>query len=152
MRANLLSLLEDFARYSADVAIVQQTGYRLETWTYNRLATTAAALRSQLKRQGSGSHDRVLLYAPNSAKWVAAFWACLIRGAAVVPLDASSTPEFVARVVKDANVKFAFTTRSTQPLVPRVPSLCLDDFPAPSPTGGNVPAAETTASEHRFRG
>lgn len=129
-RANLLSLLEDFARFSKDVAIVHQRGYRREAWTYHELMTTAAAIAMHLKLKGVRSNDRVLLWAPNSAKWVAAFWGCLWRGAVVVPLDDSSTIEFAARVVKDADIKFAFLTRSKQTLLPAVPSLCLEDFPA----------------------
>src|SRR5271157_229614 len=114
-RSSLLSLFDEFARFSRGVAIVQQRGYRREAWTYQKL-TGAAVLRAlQLKEHGVRSADRVLLWGPNSAEWVAAFWGCLLRGAVVVPLDDSSTLDFASRVAADAGIKFAFASR-TKPL------------------------------------
>lgn len=136
-RANLLSLLEDFGRFSWDFAFVEQHGYRREAWTYHQLMTTAAGLAMELKLRGIGLSDRVLLWGPNCFKWAAAFWGCLMCGAVVVPLDDASTVEFAARVVKDAGIRFAFLSRAKQPLLPAIPSICSEDFPdtsaAPNP-------------------
>jgi len=131
-RANLLSLFDEFARFSSDVAIVQQHGYRRETWTYQKLAGTAVHRALQLKERGVRTNDRVLLWGPNSAEWVAAFWGCLLRGAVVVTLDDSSTPEFASRVAADAGIKFAFVSRSKPVLTPAVPTLLLEDSPVTS--------------------
>ena len=128
-RPNLLSLFDEFARFSSGVAIVQQRGYRRETCTYQKLAGAAVLRALQLKEQGVRTGDRVLLWGPNSAEWVAAFWGCLLRGAVAVPLDDSSTLDFVSRVAADAGVKFAFASRSKPPLIPAVPTLFLEDFP-----------------------
>ena len=57
-------------------------------------------------------NHRVLLWAPNSFEWVVAFWACLLTGAVAVPLDDSSTFEFVSRIVGEAGIKFAFISSS----------------------------------------
>ena len=128
-RANLLSLFDEFARFSSGVAIVQQRGYRREAWTYQKL-TRAAVLRAlQLKEHGVRTGDSVLLWGPNSAEWVAAFWGCLLRGGVVVPLDDSSTLDFASRVAADAGIKFAFASRSKPPFIPAVPTLFLEDFP-----------------------
>src|SRR5208282_5990817 len=63
-RSSLLSLFDEFARFSRGVAIVQQRGYRREAWTYQKL-TGAAVLRAlQLKEHGVRSADRVLLWGP----------------------------------------------------------------------------------------
>ena len=148
-RASLLSLLEDFARCHKDVAIVCQLGYRREVWNYEKLFKSAVAFALHLKSQGVRSNERVLLWAPNSAKWVAAFWGCLMRGAVVVPLDDASTPEFAARVAKDADVKFAFVSRPKQALLPAVPSVVLEDFPG-TPPAHTVPKHDATpCSGHR---
>lgn len=127
-RPHLLSLFDDFARFSSDVAIVQQRGYRRETWTYQKLTRSAVFCALHLKENGVDSNDRVLLWGPNSAEYLASFWGCLLRGAVVVTLDDSSTPEFASRVVTDAGIKFAFVSRSKPSLIPAVPTLCLDDF------------------------
>ena len=128
-RANLLSLFDEFARFSGGVAIVQRRGYRRETWTYQKLARMAVLRALQLKEHGVRTGDRVLLWGANSAEWVAAFWGCLLRGAVAVPLDDSSTLDFASRVAADAGVKFAFASRSKPPLIPAVPTLFLEDFP-----------------------
>ena len=85
-----------------------------------------------MKEHGVRTGDRVLLWGPNSAEWVAAFWGCLLRGAVAVPLDDSSTLDFVSRVAADAGIKFAFASRSKPPLIPAVPTLFLEDFPGTS--------------------
>ncbi len=128
-RSSLLSLFDEFARFSRGVAIVQQRGYRREVWTYQKLAGAAVLRALQLKEHGVRNADRVLLWGPNSAEWLAAFWGCLLRGAVVVPLDDSSTLDFASRVAADAGIKFAFASRSKPPLIPAVPTLFLEDFP-----------------------
>ncbi len=128
-RANLLSLFDEFARFSGGGAIVQQHGYRREAWTYQKLAGAAVFRALQLKEHGVRTGDRILLWGANSAEWVAAFWGCLLRGAVVVPLDDSSTLDFASRVAADADIKFAFASRFKPPLTPAVTTLFLEDFP-----------------------
>ncbi len=128
-RSSLLSLFDEFARFSSGVAIVQQRGYRREAWTYQKLAEDAVLRALQLKERGVQTGDRVLLWGPNSAEWVAAFWGCLLRGAVVVPLDDSSTLDFASRVAADAGIKFAFASGSKPQFTPAVPTLFLEDLP-----------------------
>ncbi len=111
-RSNLLSVFENFSLYASDVAFVQHHGYRRETYTYADLTRHAVFCAEELRRRGVRTNDRVLLWAPNSFEWVAAFWGCLLTGAVAVPLDDSSTFEFVSRIIRDADVKFAFVSRS----------------------------------------
>src|SRR5258707_2872769 len=84
-RSNLLSLFDDFHRYSRDIAVVQRRGYRRESSTYAKLAKIAFRLAHDLRQHGVRTGDRVLLWSPNSAEWMAAFWGCLLRGAVAVP-------------------------------------------------------------------
>jgi long-chain acyl-CoA synthetase len=74
-RSNLLSLFDDFRRNSRDVAVVQRRGYRRESWTYAKLAQISFLCGRELKERGVRNGDRVLLWGPNSAEWMAAFWA-----------------------------------------------------------------------------
>jgi len=143
-RPNLLSLFDEFARFSSGIVFVQQHGYRRETWTYQKLFGMAALRARQLKECGVRNNDRVLLWGPNSAEWVAAFWGCLLRGAVAVPLDDSSTSEFVNRVVADAGVNFAFVSRSKAPLSPAIRTLSLEDLPCTFPALDN-PRADQNA-------
>jgi long-chain acyl-CoA synthetase len=110
-RENLLSLFRDFEAYRDDVAILQKRGYRHRTWTYAKLLNVAKGCALFLGQNGVKTGDRVLLWAPNSAEWVAVFWGCLLRGAVVVPMDEGASVDFVERVAHEAAVKLAFTFR-----------------------------------------
>ena len=141
-RENLLSLFQQFERYRNDIAFVQRRGYRREAWTYGQLARAAVACSRELQECGVHRGDRVLLWGPNSAEWVAAFWGCLLRGAVAVPMDDGATPDFAARVVRNAGVKLILASREKAALDPVVPRFALEDFP------DTVRNAEVLASSH----
>src|SRR5688572_9757971 len=46
--------------------------------------------------------DRVLIWSGNRPEWVVAFWGCLLRGVAVIPVDSSASPDLLRRIVKVA--------------------------------------------------
>jgi long-chain acyl-CoA synthetase len=116
-RANLLSLFHQFPKIGRDIAVVQTHGYRREFFTYAELAASASLWNQALASREIGTADRVLLWGPNSFRWLSCFWAILLRGAVVVPMDAGASLEFVQRVTREAHVKL--TLRSTvQPEIP----------------------------------
>ena len=100
----------DFECFRSDIAVIQKRGYRRETWTYGRLAAEAKNFATFLRERGVNTGDRVMLWAPNSAEWVAAFWGCLLRGAVAVPMDDGASVDFVSRLARDAAIKLVFTT------------------------------------------
>jgi long-chain acyl-CoA synthetase len=119
-RENLFSLFREFEAYRGDIAVIQKRGYRRETWTYGTLAASAKACAAALKHLGVKTGDRVLLWAPNSAEWVAVFWGCLLRGAVVVPMDDAGSPGFVSRVARDAGTRFVLATRERAMTAPAI--------------------------------
>ena len=130
-RASLISLFAEFATYAKDVAVVQRRGYRRESWTYSRLATAAESCARLLKERGVRTGDRVILWGPNTAEWVAAFWGCLLRGVVAVPFDDGATSEFASRVARETNAKLVFAARGKPELIAasgHVPSMHLDDL------------------------
>src|SRR5258708_7690368 len=100
-RANLVELMDFFARYGGDPAVVQKRGYRREKRTYAELREHARLWNYALAVQGIGPGDRVLLWGANSAEWIACFWAIQLRGAIAVPMDAAANLEFIRRTVRD---------------------------------------------------
>src|ERR1700747_1587258 len=104
-RKNLLSLFAEFVRFGGDVAVVQRRGYRREKLTYRKLYARVLSWSYALAERGIIPGDRVLLWGPNSAEWVAAYWGILLRGAVVVPMDVANAPDFVQRAIQDAGVK-----------------------------------------------
>src|SRR5258708_5008593 len=101
VRENLLSLLNDFARFGGDAAVVQRRGYRREKLTYNELHAAALFWNHALCGHGVQPGDRVVLWGPNSAEWIACFWAILLRGAIAVPMDSAASTDFVQRVIQE---------------------------------------------------
>jgi long-chain acyl-CoA synthetase len=127
-RDSLVSLFADFERFQSARAIVYPHGYRHLSWTYERLASTALLCANALKSRGIRSNDRVLLWAPNSAEWVAAFWGCILCGAVAVPMDDAASSEFAAHVGRDAQVKLIVASRGKPQLDPATPVLVMEDL------------------------
>ena len=133
-RANLLSLFHHFPEIARDTAVVQTHGYRRQTLTYAELHAQAISLSDILASRNIGPADRVLLWGPNSAQWLAAFWAILLRGAVVVPMDPGASSEFLERVIRDSQVKLILRD-SSQPALPLgVPSVPYDSLPPALPS------------------
>jgi long-chain acyl-CoA synthetase len=116
-RANLLSLFHQFTQIGRDAAVVQTQGYRRQQLTYAELRADALHWNHALASSGINPGDRVLLWGPNSAQWIACFWAILLRGAVAVPMDAAASPEFVSHVIRDSQVKLVLRD-SAQPQLP----------------------------------
>jgi long-chain acyl-CoA synthetase len=105
MRPHLATLLDDFRRIERDIAVVRMQGVRRRVATYGDIARQAGRFAALLEQRGIGIGDRVVLWAENSAEWVAAFYGMLLRGALAVPLDAYGSADFAARVCADVKPK-----------------------------------------------
>ena len=108
-RHTLLSYLDDYARRRRETVFVDHRGLRTTRWSYERLVRAAHRFALELEARGIKSGDRVLLRGDNSPEWAAAFWACCLLGAVVVPLDKHSTPEFIESVTKQTAAKTVLT-------------------------------------------
>src|ERR1039457_3058376 len=107
MREHLATLLDDFRRFDRGIAVVHYQGIRRRVTTYGEIARLAGRFAALLAKEEIGPGDRVLLWAENSAEWMAAFYGCLLRGVVAVPLDANGTADFAARVEADVRPKLA---------------------------------------------
>jgi long-chain acyl-CoA synthetase len=111
MRDNLATLIDDFrrpeGRIAREIAVVHYRGNRRHVTTYGDLARLAGRFAAFLAEHGIVEGDRVVLWAENSAEWIAAFYGCMLRGVLAVPLDAAGTAEFAARVAADVHPKLA---------------------------------------------
>lgn len=111
---SLLSFVEAYAARGDEIAVRQRRGYRMETWTYGKIAAHANGLARELERHDISKGHTVLLWGENSAEWIVVFLGCLLRGAVVVPVDHASTGEFAKRICQEVNVQLAFRSRSVQ--------------------------------------
>ncbi len=105
MRDHLATLLDDFRRYDRQIAVVCFKGNRRRATTYGEIARLAGRFAALLVQRQIGPGDRVLIWAENSAEWIAVFHGCISRGVLAVPLDAYGTAEFARRVADDVQPK-----------------------------------------------
>ncbi|GAB5540547.1 MAG: AMP-dependent synthetase/ligase [Sandaracinaceae bacterium] len=82
--------------------VTEVHGARLERTHGGRLAELIAHARGALRAHDIAPGDRVVLLAPNSAKWVAADIAMLAEGAIVVPMYARQAKDELVLMMKDA--------------------------------------------------
>lgn len=122
---SLLSFARNYAARGDEVAVRQRRGYRMETWTYGRIAAEANRLARELEGRGVSKGDAVLLWGENSAQWIVAFLGCLLRGAVTVPIDQASPCEFACRVARDVDAKLVFQSQNKTGS-PNLPSLELE--------------------------
>jgi long-chain acyl-CoA synthetase len=123
---SLLNFAKTYAAHGEEIAVRQRRGYRMESWSYTRIAQKANGLARELERRGIEKGDAVLLWGDNCAEWIIVFLGCLLRGAVIVPIDHASTVEFASRVAKEVNAKLVFHSRPLQDWVLSVPCVPLD--------------------------
>lgn len=106
----LQELANALAAYGEHPAIIAFTRNAEDVWTFARLGRDAAQLSAGLARRGIAAGDGVALIAPNSPRWIAAFWAIVAAGAVAVPLDTQNDDAELARQIETARCRLAFTT------------------------------------------
>ena len=107
MRDHLATLIDDFRHYHREIAVIRYRGNRRRVSTYGEIARLAGRFAALLAQKGIGPGDRVVLWAENSAEWIAAFHGCILRGVLAVPLDAFGSADFASRVAADTKPRLA---------------------------------------------
>jgi long-chain acyl-CoA synthetase len=104
-RASLIEFFSEYSHQKNETAIASFRGYRIERWSYGRIADESCQFARELESRGLGPGDKVLLWSENSPEWLVAFWGSMLLGAVVVPIDKISTAEFASRVAQQVNAK-----------------------------------------------
>jgi long-chain acyl-CoA synthetase len=126
-RRSLLDYLDNFLKRGDECAYVQQRGYRTVRWTYRQVAETAYQFAHELSGRKIAKGDRVLIWGPNSAEWVAVFFGCALRGVVVVPMDDAAAPDFAVRASRQAEAKLWVCSREHAQSSPG-PAIMLEDL------------------------
>jgi len=125
---SLIEFVQTYGAKGEEIAVRQRRGYRMENWTYRKIAGHANALARELEHHGIGKGDTVLLWGENSAEWISVFFGCLLRGAVIVPIDHASTGEFAQGVAQEVNAKLAFRSRGIPHCELPCPTLLLEEI------------------------
>jgi len=105
MVPRLAEYLARFESLGEDAAYAERQGYRIIRHSYRDLARMAYGFAAELESRGIRKGERVMLWGPNSAAWVAAFFGCAYRGVIAVPMDDSATTDFALRVSQHVEPK-----------------------------------------------
>src|SRR5438034_4035841 len=125
-RRSIGEYLGSFLQRGQQHAYVQRRGYRTARWTYRQIAELAFRCARELANRGIVKGERVLIWGPNSAEWVAAFFGCALRRVIVVPMDDAAAPEFALRVAQKVSTKLLVCSR--EHAQNGLPTLLLDDL------------------------
>lgn len=82
-----------------------------ETLTYSELEGRCARMARALLAVGAGKGTHICLIAPDSALWLAVFYAALRIGAIVTPISTLSTPSELSHVVRSSDAQILIGAR-----------------------------------------
>ena len=125
-RTSIADYLADFRRLGRELAYAERVGYRIRRHTYADVAALAFRFARELKGRGIRKGDRIMLWGPNSAAWVAAFFACANRGVVAVPMDHAASSDFAARVFHQVGAKLVLSSHDHD--LPGSPTLFFEAF------------------------
>jgi len=124
----LCELLAAFRERASASALIYRTGVRRFAYSYGELFDLALRMNALLAHTGIQRGDRVLLWAPNSPWWVAAFWGCIARGAVIVPVDFLSGRERAETIADLAQASLVVQSRAKPEAIRGLPSLYAEDL------------------------
>lgn len=96
---HLIDFFDGYIRGPSE-ALVYDDGLRRWSYTHDQLRATAETFAGRLTDAGLQAGDRLLMWSDSRPEWVAAFWGCVLCGVAIIPVDASASPDLVGRIVK----------------------------------------------------
>ncbi len=96
-RDTLIDFFHDFSRTRGEF-LVYDDGFRSRSFSYAETTRRAKHFAVRLDDLGLRAGDAVVFWSENRPEWIAAFWACLLRGIVVVPIDYRSSQDFLRRV------------------------------------------------------
>jgi long-chain acyl-CoA synthetase len=128
VRTSVADYLADFQRLGNEQAYAERVGYRLVRWTYSDVAALAFRFAREFTARGIRKGDRVMIWGPNSAAWVAAFLGCANRGVIAVPMDDAASSDFAVRVFQQVQARLLVCSRDH--VQPELRSLFFEEMQA----------------------
>ena len=101
----LLDLFREIERLGDREAIRFFNGFRTWKLTYRDLYRRIAGVARHLDDMGLSKGDRLILWGESSHNWVVVFWAAIVRGIELVPVDYRSSYRLVQRIQDEVEAK-----------------------------------------------
>ena len=116
-RDTLIDFFADLSQARGEF-LVYDDGFRSRGYSYGEVAAAARVLASRLHALGLRKGDKVVFWSENRPEWIVAFWACLLRGIVVVPIDYRASPDFLARVAAIVSARLILIGQDVPPFTP----------------------------------
>jgi long-chain acyl-CoA synthetase len=128
-KRTLAQIVENFYARGDETAYLIRRGYRIQRWSYRRIAQTSRQFARELMARRIGLGDKVFLWANDSPEWAVCFFGCVLTGTVVVPMDRTASPEFSRRICQQTEAKLCICSRERMQMDPAVPTLVLETLP-----------------------
>ncbi len=115
-RDTLIDFFGDLSQARGEF-LVYDDGFRRRGYSYAAVADAARAMAAQLHALGLRKGDKIVFWSENRPEWIVAFWACLLRGIIVVPIDYRASPDFLARVVQIVSARLILIGQDVPPFM-----------------------------------
>jgi long-chain acyl-CoA synthetase len=153
-RDTLIDFFADLSQARGEF-LVYDDGFRSRGYSYGEVAVAARWFASRLHAIGLQKGDKVVFWSENRPEWIVAFWACLLRGVIVVPIDYRASPDFLARVAAIVSARLILIGQDLPPFTPPpgVPVWKLHEFEwphEPPPALTDVPVTRDDTAEIIF--
>jgi long-chain acyl-CoA synthetase len=125
----LVRIVGKFHSRGAEIAYVHRRGYRILRWSYRQIADSSYRMARELEDRGVGRGDKVFLWGENCAEWVISFFACILRGAVVIPMDRTSSLDFAGRVCRQVGARICICSSGQGPIDSDMPVISLESLP-----------------------
>ena len=129
-RDTLIDFFDDLSHARGEF-LVYDDGFRSRGYAYAEVARAARGLAARLHALGLRKGDKIVFWSENRPEWIVAFWACLLRGIVVVPIDYRASPDFLARVVRIVSARLILIGQEVPP--PTAPVGAAQDGPGGVP-------------------
>lgn len=102
------------------------------TYSYADLSQRAQAIAIEIVRQQPPSETPlapVLVYGHKSFDFLAAWWACMLCGCPIVPVESDNTPERLERIARAVGARLILNTQALPLLAENAKVIALSDVP-----------------------
>jgi len=112
MNLSIQELIKDSLAKNKRFSLHSKKRYRTETVSGPELEIKILKLRNFLERKGIKKGDKILIVGPGSVEWVTVYFASILSGIIVVPLDIMTDRELVQKIQAKIRARAIFQSRS----------------------------------------
>ncbi|MCH7568310.1 MAG: AMP-binding protein [Nanoarchaeota archaeon] len=110
--SSIQELIENFLLTNQDkILFAHKKGYRTYTINGKELFEKVQKTRVFLKNKNIESSDKIIILGTNSIEWITVYFACILSGIIVVPLDTLTDKLLLKKIQKQVKAKAIFQDR-----------------------------------------